>query len=125
MVRWSATPRSHSGWLNSPTPNFAPAWRRWRRPSSFRSRRSLMDEVPREAWITGMGIVSCLSEGAEAHWQGFTEGRLNVDREQFAPCMVHPLAPLNLDRQIPKKSDQRQMEGWQRIGTYAAGLALE
>src|SRR5262249_44448129 len=59
------------------------------------------------------------------HWQGFTEGRLNVDREQFAPCMVHPLAPLNLDRQIPKKSDQRQMEGWQRIGTYAAGLALE
>jgi 3-oxoacyl-[acyl-carrier-protein] synthase II len=84
-----------------------------------------MDEVPREVWITGMGIVSCLGEGAEAHWQGFTEGRLNVDREQFAPCMVHPLAPLNLDRQIPKKSDQRQMEGWQRIGTYAAGLALE
>ena len=84
-----------------------------------------MGEVPREVWITGMGMVSCLGEGAEAHWQGFTEGRLNVDRERFAPCMVHPLAPLNLDRQIPKKSDQRQMEGWQRTGTYAAGLALE
>src|SRR5262249_2093596 len=27
--------------------------------------------------------------------------------------------------QIPKKGDQRQMEPWQRIGTYAAGLALE
>jgi 3-oxoacyl-[acyl-carrier-protein] synthase II len=35
------------------------------------------------------------------------------------------LAPLDLDRQIPKKGDQRQMEPWQRIGTYAAGLALE
>jgi len=37
---------------------------------------------------------------------------------------VHPLAPLELDKQIPKKGDQRQMEAWQRIGTYAAGLAL-
>ena len=27
--------------------------------------------------------------------------------------------------QIPKKGDQRQMEAWQRIGTYAAGLALD
>ena len=32
---------------------------------------------------------------------------------------------MNLDAQIPKKGDQRQMEAWQRIGTYAAGLALE
>ena len=38
--------------------------------------------------------------------------------------MVHPLAPVNFDLQIPKKGDQRQMEAWQRIGTYAAGLAL-
>src|SRR5262249_52965092 len=38
--------------------------------------------------------------------------------------LVHPLAPLDLDKQIPKKGDQRQMEPWQRIGTYAAGLAL-
>jgi 3-oxoacyl-[acyl-carrier-protein] synthase II len=38
---------------------------------------------------------------------------------------VHRLAPLNLDKQIPKKGDQRQMEAWQRIGTYAAGLALD
>ena len=35
------------------------------------------------------------------------------------------LAPLDFDKQIPKKGDQRQMEPWQRIGTYAAGLALE
>jgi len=32
---------------------------------------------------------------------------------------------VNLDTQIPKKGDQRQMEAWQRIGTYAAGLALD
>ena len=35
------------------------------------------------------------------------------------------MAPLELDRQIPKRGDQRQMEAWQRIGTYAAGLALD
>ncbi len=38
---------------------------------------------------------------------------------------MHPIAPLNFDKQIPKKGDQRQMEAWQRIGTYAAGLALD
>lgn len=32
---------------------------------------------------------------------------------------------MNFDAQIPKKGDQRQMENWQRIGTYAAGLALD
>ena len=52
-------------------------------------------------------------------------GRINVDEKTFAPYVVHPLAQVNLDTQIPKKGDQRQMEAWQRIGTYAAGLALE
>jgi len=83
-----------------------------------------MADAPREVWITGVGIVSCLGEGAEAHWQGFSEGRIKIDAERFAPYLVHPLAPLDLDKQIPKKGDQRQMEAWQRIGTYAAGLAL-
>jgi 3-oxoacyl-[acyl-carrier-protein] synthase II len=83
-----------------------------------------MADAPREAWITGIGIVSCLGEGAEAHWQGLLERRSKVDAETFAPYLVHPIAPLDLDKQIPKKGDQRQMEAWQRIGTYAAGLAL-
>jgi 3-oxoacyl-[acyl-carrier-protein] synthase II len=83
-----------------------------------------MADAPREAWITGIGIVSCLGEGAEAHWQGLAERGIKVDTETFAPYLVHPLAPLDLDKQIPKKGDQRQMEPWQRIGTYAAGLAL-
>jgi 3-oxoacyl-[acyl-carrier-protein] synthase II len=83
-----------------------------------------MADARREAWITGLGIVSCLGEGAEAHWQGLTERQLKIDAETFAPHIVHPLVPLDLDKQIPKKGDQRQMEAWQRIGTYAAGLAL-
>jgi 3-oxoacyl-[acyl-carrier-protein] synthase II len=78
----------------------------------------------REAWITGIGIVSCLGDGPDAHWQGLTARQITVDTVTFAPYLVHPLAPLDLDRQIPKKGDQRQMEPWQRIGTYAAGLAL-
>src|SRR3989440_11159326 len=83
-----------------------------------------MAELRREVWITGIGIVSCLGEGPDAHWQGLAERRIKVDAETFAPYLVHLLAPLDLDKQIPKKGDQRQMEAWQRIGTYAAGLAL-
>ena len=83
-----------------------------------------MADAQREAWITGIGIVSCLGEGADAHWQALSERRANVNAETFAPYLVHTLAPLDFDKQIPKKGDQRQMEAWQRIGTYAAGLAL-
>jgi 3-oxoacyl-[acyl-carrier-protein] synthase II len=84
-----------------------------------------MAEGAREAWITGIGIVSCLGEGAEAHWQKLAEAKPTADMAMFAPFIVHPLAAINFDAQIPKKGDQRQMEPWQRIGTYAAGLALD
>jgi 3-oxoacyl-[acyl-carrier-protein] synthase II len=84
-----------------------------------------MAEAQREAWITGIGIVSTLGEGPEAHWQKLMEGHPGADTTTFAPFVVHPLAPVNFDAQIPKKGDQRQMEEWQRIGTYAAGLALD
>jgi len=82
----------------------------------------------RDALITGIGLVSCLGEGIEAHWSALTRQvgfQPVVDTTRFAPRSVHPVAPLELDRQIPKRGDQRQMELWQRIGTYAAGLALE
>ena len=84
-----------------------------------------MVEGTREVWITGIGIVSCLGEGPEAHWQKLSQAEPNADATTFTPFVVHPLAPINFDAQIPKKGDQRQMENWQRIGTYAAGLALE
>jgi 3-oxoacyl-[acyl-carrier-protein] synthase II len=79
----------------------------------------------KEVWITGIGIVSSLGEGLDAHWEALNDRRVNVDETRFAPYIVHPLAPVSFDAQIPKKGDQRQMEAWQRIGTYAAGLALD
>ncbi|WP_024510761.1 beta-ketoacyl-ACP synthase [Bradyrhizobium sp. ARR65] len=80
---------------------------------------------PAEVWITGIGLATSLGEGLDANWQALQERRVNVDERTFAPYVVHPFAPVNFDSQIPKKGDQRQMEAWQRIGTYAAGLALD
>src|SRR5438477_10934212 len=77
------------------------------------------------AWITGIGLATSLGERLEANWDALNARRLNVDETGFAPYIVHPWAPVDLDTQIPKKGDQRQMEAWQRIGTYAAGLALD
>jgi 3-oxoacyl-[acyl-carrier-protein] synthase II len=80
---------------------------------------------PTEVWITGIGLASSLGEGLDAHWDALHQRRVNVDEKSFAPYIVHPWMPVNFDAQIPKKGDQRQMEAWQRIGTYAAGLALD
>jgi 3-oxoacyl-[acyl-carrier-protein] synthase II len=80
---------------------------------------------PVEVWITGIGLATSLGEGLDANWKALNEGRINVDEKSFAPYVVHPWAQVNFDAQIPKKGDQRQMEAWQRIGTYAAGLALD
>jgi len=80
---------------------------------------------PREAWITGIGLATSLGEGLDAHWDALNAKTVNVDETTFAPYVVHPMTKLVFDAQIPKKGDQRQMEAWQRIGTYAAGLALD
>ncbi len=84
-----------------------------------------MAEPHRDVVITGLGIVSCLGEGPDAHWQKLTTAAPAPDMKTYAPCIVHPVVAIDFDKQIPKKGDQRQMEPWQRIGTYAAGLALE
>jgi 3-oxoacyl-[acyl-carrier-protein] synthase II len=84
-----------------------------------------MADGAREAWITGVGIVSCLGEGPQAHWDALNNSRPKADTTSLAPYIIHPLATVDFDKQIPKKGDQRQMEPWQRIGTYSAGLALE
>jgi 3-oxoacyl-[acyl-carrier-protein] synthase II len=79
----------------------------------------------RDALITGIGIVSCLGSGAEAHWAALNAFTPVLDTGNFPPFAVHPLAPLELDKQIPKRGDQRQMEAWQRMGVFAAGQALD
>jgi 3-oxoacyl-[acyl-carrier-protein] synthase II len=78
----------------------------------------------REVWITGIGIVSCLGEGIEAHWEGLSKPSI-ADTTASAPYVMHRAVAVDFDKQIPKKGDQRQMEAWQRYGVYAAGLALE
>ena len=65
----------------------------------------------REVWITGVGLITCLGEGLEAAWGHLERGDPPpYDDKSFAPYIVHPLCALNFDKQIPKKSDQRQME---------------
>jgi 3-oxoacyl-[acyl-carrier-protein] synthase II len=79
----------------------------------------------REVWITGVGLLTCLGEGLEAAWLRLERGDPPpYDDKTFAPNIVFPMAPMSFDKQIVKKSDQRQMETWQRVGVYAAGLAL-
>ncbi len=79
----------------------------------------------REVWITGVGLITCLGEGLDATWDFFARGAPPpYDDQSFAPYIVHALPPMSFDKQIPKKGDQRQMEMWQRVGVYAAGLAL-
>lgn len=79
----------------------------------------------REVWITGIGIVSAMGEGLEQHWSRLMAGGTPpYDDKTFAPYITFPLVEVNYDSQIPKRGDQRQMEAWQRIGVYAAGLAL-
>jgi len=79
------------------------------------------------AWITGIGLVSSLGHDTAAHWQklnGSCTPRPVIDPQRFAPYTIHPLAAIDFAKQIPRTSDQRQMERWQKIGVYAAGLAL-
>lgn len=84
--------------------------------------------MAREVWITGIGLTSSLGEGTDAHWQAMAladPARPVVDATSFAPYPIHPMVPLDFEKQIPKGGDRRQMENWQRVGTYTAGLALD
>jgi 3-oxoacyl-[acyl-carrier-protein] synthase II len=80
-----------------------------------------------EVWITGVGLLSSLGRDAGEHAELLFPGNAIapvIESERFAPYPVHPLLPPDFSKQIRKNSDQRQMELWQRIGVYAAGLAL-
>ncbi len=77
--------------------------------------------------ISGIGLVSSLGEGPDAHWSKLTQPGLQpvLETARFAPYTIHPLPEIDWNLQIAKRGDQRQMETWQRLGTYAAGLALD
>ncbi len=42
----------------------------------------------KETWITGIGIVSCLGEGPDAHWQAFGAGQTGADAAKFPPSIT-------------------------------------
>ena len=87
-----------------------------------------MTKPARDVLITGIGLVSSLGEGIGAHLDIFARGpgvQPNIKSEGYEPYFVHGLPAIDWSRQIPKKGDLRQMETWQKLGTYSAGLALE
>ncbi|MBD8554727.1 beta-ketoacyl-ACP synthase [Rhizobium sp. CFBP 8762] len=78
--------------------------------------------------ITGVGIVTSLGVGAEPHVAMLTSNMTPqpiVETERFAPYPIHPLPQIDWSQQIAKRGDQRQMENWQRLGVFSAGLALD
>ena len=84
-----------------------------------------MDKYRRDVWITGIGVVSPLGEGSEVHGAAIGSVASRINLTDWAPYAYFPVPPIEYDKQIPRKSDQRQMALCQRIGTYAAGLALQ
>lgn len=87
-----------------------------------------MTDARHQVVVTGIGLVTSLGVGCQAHREmlmgGTTPGRV-TDSERFAPYTVYPLPEIDWSAQIPRRGDQRQMENWQRLGVYAAGLALD
>ncbi|RVQ74818.1 beta-ketoacyl-ACP synthase [Sinorhizobium medicae] len=87
-----------------------------------------MTKSANDVVITGVGIVTSQGVGTEPHVAllGATEPpKVRVETGRFAPYPVHPLPEIDWSQQIPKRGDQRQMENWQRLGVFAAGLALD
>ncbi|MGO4439918.1 beta-ketoacyl-ACP synthase [Rhizobium sp. RAF56] len=87
-----------------------------------------MSKAQNDVVITGIGIVTCQGVGTDAHIAMLTAGgppETVIETEKFKPYPVHPLPVIDWSAQIPKRGDQRQMENWQRIGVFAAGLALD
>ena len=87
-----------------------------------------MTDKRHEVVVTGIGLVTALGVGRQAHCDSLLGGAAPArvtDSERFAPYTIYPLPEIDWSEQIPRRGDQRQMENWQRLGVYAAGLALD
>lgn len=87
-----------------------------------------MDKTPNDVVITGIGIVTCHGTGKDPHVALLRAPKAPVppiEAEAFKPYPIHPLPEIDWSQQIAKRGDQRQMENWQRLGVYTAGLALD
>jgi 3-oxoacyl-[acyl-carrier-protein] synthase II len=87
-----------------------------------------MTDTRHQVVVTGVGLVTSLGVGLQAHRDQLMAGTVPArvtDSERFAPYTVFPLPEIDWSAQIPRRGDQRQMENWQRLGVYAAGLALD
>ncbi|MFN3503461.1 MAG: beta-ketoacyl-ACP synthase, partial [Allorhizobium sp.] len=86
-----------------------------------------MVKQPNDVVITGVGIVTCHGTGKDAHLALLSAKPAPepvLETEKFKPYAVHKLPEIDWSEQIGRK-DQRQMENWQRLGVFAAGLALD
>ena len=86
-----------------------------------------MTNDQQDVWITGIGIVSSFGEGVEANYNALNMANPKpvLECKTFSPYTIHPMPSIDWLSQIPRRSDQRQMGNWQRLGTYSAGLALK
>ncbi|MCA1440687.1 beta-ketoacyl-ACP synthase [Ensifer sp. IC4062] len=87
-----------------------------------------MTKFANDVVITGVGIVTSQGVGVEPHVALLSAAeppKARIETERFAPYPVHPLPEIDWSQQIAKRGDQRQMENWQRLGVFAAGLALD
>ncbi len=77
--------------------------------------------------ITGIGLVTSLGVGVGAHEELLNGGAIApaVNDQLIPPYPLHPMPEIDWNEQIPRRGDQRQMGNWQKLGVYAAGLALD
>lgn len=82
--------------------------------------------MPLDVVITGVGLVSSIGVGGDAHVAAMNAANPQpvFDATSHAPIIVHAAPEIDFALQIPKR-EQRQMELWQKLGVYGAGLALD
>jgi 3-oxoacyl-[acyl-carrier-protein] synthase II len=80
--------------------------------------------------VTGIGLVTALGVGGDVHRAALTSGDSHALRASATASSSRPIPCFHCPKSIgrnrsPKRGDQRQMENWQRLGVFAAGMALD